>query len=149
VKRYRERADELPRRVEGERVLLDHVPLDVGRVLDLGTGDGRLLALLKRGRPQLSSVGLDVSELMLGAARERFVGDDRVELVHRDLDEPLPWLGRFDAVASSMAIHHLAHERKHSLYREIFQMLEPGGAFANFEHVASPLEARLSRPIEK
>jgi tRNA (cmo5U34)-methyltransferase len=138
VLRYRRRADEFPRRVEGEIVLLDHIPLDVRRVLDLGAGDGRLLALLKRDRPQLRGIALDFSDLMLDAARERFSGDDRVTLVQHDLDRPLPALGRFDAVVSSMAIHHLQHERKRSLYREIFEILEPGGVFANFEHVASP-----------
>lgn len=85
-------------------------------------------------------MGLDVSELMLEAARERFADDDRIELVQHDLAEPLPALGRFDAVVSSMAIHHLEHERKRSLYREVFGRLEPGGVFANFEHVASPTQ---------
>jgi hypothetical protein len=37
-----------------------------------------------------------------------------------------------------MAIHHLEHERKRSLYGEVFELLRPGGVFANFEHVASP-----------
>ncbi len=83
-------------------------------------------------------VGVDFSELMLAAARERFADDERIELVEHDLDEPLPALGRFDAVVSSFAIHHLEHERKRSLYGEVFALLEPGGVFANFEHVASP-----------
>jgi SAM-dependent methyltransferase len=155
VGRYLERADEFPRRVEGERVLLDHVPRDVCRVLDLGTGDGRLLALLLADRPQTAGVGLDVSGLMLRAAAERFAGDARVEFVAHDMTEPLPALGRFDAVVSSMAIHHLEHERKRSLYAEILELLEPGGVFANFEHVASPTHrlhlaffAAIGEPLE-
>jgi tRNA (cmo5U34)-methyltransferase len=155
VERYLDRADEFPRRTEGESVLLDHVPRDARRVLDLGTGDGRLLALLQADRPGMRAVGLDFSELMLGAARERFAGDDRVELVEHDLAEPLPDLGRFDAVVSSMAIHHLEHERKRSLYAEVLDVLEPGGVFANFEHVASPTRrlhvaffAAIGEPLE-
>jgi SAM-dependent methyltransferase len=137
VDRYLARADEFPRRAEGESVLLEHVPRDVRRVLDLGTGNGRLIALLQTDRPEMRAVGLDFSDVMLAGARERFADDGRVELVQHDLDEPLPALGRFDAVVSSMAIHHLEHERKRSLYGEAFDLLEPGGVFANFEHVAS------------
>ena len=155
VERYLQLADEYPRRAEGERVLLDHVPRGAPRILDLGTGDGRLLALLREDRPRMLGVGLDFSALMLDAARERFAGDERIELVEHDLSQPLPDLGRFDAVVSSMAIHHLEHDRKRALYGEAFAALEPGGTFANFEHVASPTErlhvafyAAIGEPME-
>jgi tRNA (cmo5U34)-methyltransferase len=138
VQHYLGRADEYPRRAEGESVLLEHVPRSARRILDLGTGDGRLLALLRTDRLEMQGVGLDFSQLMLDTAHRRFADDERIELVEHDLAEPLPALGRFDAVVSSMAIHHLEHERKRSLYAEVFELLEPDGTFANFEHVASP-----------
>jgi SAM-dependent methyltransferase len=155
VHRYLGRADEFPHRAEGEGVLLEHVPLDARRILDLGTGDGRLLTLLQVDRRDMLGVGLDFSELMLAAAHRRVADDEPIELVKHDLAEPLPALGRFDAVVSSMAIHHLEHERKRSLYGEVFDLLEPGGVFANFEHVASPTRrlhlaffAAIDEPIE-
>jgi tRNA (cmo5U34)-methyltransferase len=153
--RYLARADAYPHRAEGEGALLEQVPGDARRILDLGTGDGRLLSLLSRDRPGMVGVGLDFSKPMLQAARERFVDDRRITLIEHDLAEPLPALGRFDAVVSSFAIHHLEHERKHSLYGEIFHLLEPGGVFANLEHVASPSErvhiaffAAIGEPLE-
>ena len=138
VERYLELADRYPRRAEGESVLLDHLPDDARRILDLGTGDGRLLALVAERRPGAEGIGLDFSRPMLKAAGDRFAGDDRFEFLEHDLSSPLPELGRFDAVVSSMAIHHLEHQRKRSLFGEVFELLEPGGVFANFEHVASP-----------
>lgn len=135
---YLGRADTLPHRAEGEGVLLDHVPKTVRRILDLGTGNGRLLALLKIERPQAQAIALDFSPAMIEAARARFDGDETVQIVTHNLDHPLPNVGTFDAIVSSFAIHHLVDERKRSLYTEIFSLLEPGGIFCNLEHVASP-----------
>jgi len=142
--RYLGRADALPHRVEGEGVLLDHVPVSARRILDLGTGDGRLLALLRIDRPASQGVGLDISEPMLDAAGRRFSGEERVQLRRHDMAQPLPDIGSFAAIVSCFAIHHLEHERKRSLFAEVFERLEPGGVFANLEHVASPTE-RLHR----
>jgi tRNA (cmo5U34)-methyltransferase len=131
-------ADTIPHRTEGEGVLLDHVPKTVQRILDLGTGNGRLLSLLKIDRPQAKSIALDFSPTMLEAAKTQFTDDDTVQVIAHNLDDSLPTFGTFDTVVSSFAIHHLTHERKRSLYTEIFALLEPGGIFCNLEHVTSP-----------
>jgi tRNA (cmo5U34)-methyltransferase len=133
------KADAIPHRAEGEEVLLEFLPETVGRVLDLGSGDGRLLALAKRTRPKARAVALDFSPTMIDRLRARFAADASIEVVVHDLAYPLSQsLGRFDAIISSFAIHHLPHERKRRLYGELFELLNAGGVFCNLEHVASP-----------
>jgi tRNA (cmo5U34)-methyltransferase len=142
AKRYLSERDGIPHRTEGFAVLMEVLPPSPRRVLDLGTGDGYTLGLLWGVYPGVEGVGVDFSAEMLGRARERFEGEASVEIVEHDLDGPLPEsLGRFDVVVSSFAIHHCVHERKRSLYTEVFELLEPGGLFANLEHVDSATPA--------
>lgn len=140
---YLERADSIAHRQEGEATLLEFIPEAPRRILDLGTGDGRLLALVlnelaRRGHTKVEAVAADFSPLMLEGARKRFASEARVKVIEHNLDHPLPSVGTFDAVVSSFAIHHLVHERKRALYAEIHILLNPGGVFCNLEHVASP-----------
>jgi tRNA (cmo5U34)-methyltransferase len=137
AQRYLRERDDIPHRMEGFAALLEQVPVAPRRVLDLGTGDGYTLGLVRSVYPEAQGVGVDFSAEMLGRARRRFVGDDGVEIVEHDLDVPLPPLGRFDLVVSSFAIHHCVDMRKRALYREVFDVLEPGGRFLNLEHVDS------------
>jgi tRNA (cmo5U34)-methyltransferase len=146
--KYLALADAIPHRVEGEAVLLEFIPRNAERILDLGTGDGRLLALLRIDRPDAAGVALDFSATMLAAARERFHGDDKIQIVEHNLDGPLPDLGQFDVIVSSFAIHHCTDERKRSLYSEIHAALSPGGVFYNLDHIApatAELHARFLR----
>ena len=138
AREYLERADLISHRGEGEAALLEFIPAGTRRILDLGTGDGRLLALVRSAHPDTEAVAVDFSPAMLEAAGKRFAGDSRVSVVELDMDSSLPKLGPFDAVISSFAIHHLVHERKRALYAEIYGLLNSEGVFCNLEHVSSP-----------
>jgi SAM-dependent methyltransferase len=142
AKDYLARADRLPHRGEGEGVLVrDLAGALPGRVLDLGCGDGRLIALVLNAYPQSVALCADMSPPMLEAAATRFEADERVTLAVHDLDHTLPFEGPFDAVVTSLAVHHVTDERKRMLYAEIAQLLTPGGVFCNLEIVASPTQA--------
>jgi SAM-dependent methyltransferase len=120
---YLRERDTLPHRVDALEVLCELLPERVGRVLDLGTGDGVTLALVLAARPEASGVGLDFGEEMLRRAQDRFAVEPRVEIDRHDLDRPLPpTLGDFDVVVSSFAIHHRAPPRRHALYGECLKV---------------------------
>ena len=137
VVEYVARVDRLAARQAGEVELIEAVPSSALRLLDLGCGDGRLTALVLDACPGvLEAIGLDNSPPMLDLARTRFAADQRVGIIEHDLADRLPSLGRFGIVVAGFAIHHLAHERKQSLFAEIAALLEPGGVFANLEVVA-------------
>jgi tRNA (cmo5U34)-methyltransferase len=93
--------------------------------------------------PQASCVFVDFSDAMLVAARNK-IGDQaaRARFVQGDYGAPA-WLdgvrpfAPFDLIVSGLSIHHQPDSRKREVYREIFELLVPGGLFLNLEHVAS------------
>ena len=139
---YLARADGLPHRGEGEGVLVrDLAGALPGRVLDVGCGDGRLTTLVLDAYPESVATLVDMSPPMLAAAARRFEGDPPVTLVAHDFDRKLPFDEPFDAVITSLAVHHAPADRKRALYSEMAQLLTPGGVFCNLEIVASPTQA--------
>lgn len=135
----------LPHRDEAEAMLLEALPERVDRFLDLGTGDGRLVSVVRCRHPQAEGVGLDYSAPMLERGRRRLGGEDGVELRVHDMRECLPDLGIFDLVVSGFAIHHVSHARKRSLFAEIRSVLAPEGVFVNLDLVASATAPRHER----
>jgi SAM-dependent methyltransferase len=137
--RYLSRADKIPHRTEGESVLLEEIPPQAERILEIGAGDGRLLNLCLLKCPDALGVALDFSPLMIEKLRDRYTKEKRVKVIEHDINHPLPSsLGSFDVIVSSFSIHHVSDKRKCELYKEIWQILENGGVFCNLEHVSSP-----------
>lgn len=141
---------EIPHRDIAEQMLLSALPAQITRFVDLGTGDGRLLALVRGRYSEAEGIGLDSSAPMLDRAQERFNGDPFIELREHDLRGRLPEMGVSDAFVSGLAVHHLEDERKQELFGEVHALLTPGGVFANLDLVrsaSSRLHERFRREI--
>jgi tRNA (cmo5U34)-methyltransferase len=114
----------------------------IGRFLDLGAGAGAFARLVMDSHPGSTGVLVDFSPPMVAAAAEQLSSyGERWEYVRGDLASPrwradLP-PGAYGAIVSSLCIHHLPHERKRALYEEAYELLEPGGLFLNWDHVAT------------
>jgi predicted SAM-dependent methyltransferase len=68
---------------------------------------------------------------------ERTADDSSVKIIEHDLSNSLPYDESFEGRSFDMlyqaSIHHLTHERKRSLYSEIFPILNPNGIFCNLD----------------
>ncbi len=106
------------------------------RVLDVATGTGMVAAeLLARG--DCTVVGLDQSPEMLAAARARFDGDDRVELVEGEA-ERLPFADRsFDALTFTYLLRYV--EDLAGTLHELARVVKPGGRVGSLEFGVPPL----------
>jgi SAM-dependent methyltransferase len=97
-------------------------------ILDLGCGDGYLLALLaRRGYPTPSLVGVDISPDELAAARRR------ADLADVDLRQERAQATSLPDNAAACALSHLAFmlmSDVEAVIGEIARVLAPGGVFA-------------------
>jgi ubiquinone/menaquinone biosynthesis C-methylase UbiE len=97
----------------------------IGRLLDIGTGTGRVLELL--GTRAQEAVGVDASTAMLALARARLARAGLAHCAVRQADMyrlPLPDRS-FDAVVLQMVLHHA--ERPDAALAEAARVLRPAG----------------------
>ncbi len=111
-------------------------------VVDLGAGTGGLSAALL-GRDAVGSVRLvDVDPEMLEQARTRLSRfGARASFARGTFSDPLP---PCDAVAASLALHHLPTlEDKRAVFERVFAALRPGGVLVNADaHMPEDTGAR-------
>jgi tRNA (cmo5U34)-methyltransferase len=109
---------------------------DPRRILDLGAGTGLLAAQIADRHPGARFVLQDGSPAMLQQARD-LLGDRIEASIVSDFADPLP-AGPFDAVVSSLAIHHLPDDGKRDVYARAHDELATGGWLVNAEQVSGP-----------
>ena len=116
---------------------------DFQSFLDLGCGDGILGRSLLDRWSSAECIFLDFSEPMIKEAKLKsskilpnckfVIQDYSTHGWTESIQEALP----LDLVVSGFSIHHLEDDQKVNVYRDIFEILKPGGLFLNLEHVAS------------
>jgi ubiquinone/menaquinone biosynthesis C-methylase UbiE len=98
---------------------------DGGRVLDVGTGHGRLVSEIATRRPGLEVIGLDPSADMLSRARRRTAALENARVLLAPA-ESIPLEDEsVDVVVSSLSSHHWADAG--AALQEQQRVLRPGG----------------------
>ena len=108
------------------------------RVVDLGTGSGRMLTLL--GKSAKMSVGLDLSQNMLNIARANVTkaGLDKVELRHGDIFATRLPEHSADLVLVHQVLHYLADPA--AAVAEAARLVMPGGRLLIVDFAPHQLE---------
>jgi SAM-dependent methyltransferase len=99
-----------------------------GKVLEVGSGPGRLAVRLAREVPGMTLTGVDISDAMVERAARRAAGTGLSEKVRFEVGDvgalPLPDQ-EFDGVVSTLSLHHWSDPA--SGLAEICRVLKPGG----------------------
>jgi tRNA (cmo5U34)-methyltransferase len=139
----------VPRRLEQISIVCDLLSdLTAPHVLDLCAGQGRLAEAYLREKPEARVTLLDNSAEMLAAARTRLEEfEGRYDLLQANI-ESRAWRqhSSYDAVMTSLAVHHLDAAGKQALYKDIHEMLAPGGVLvmADLVEAAGPGTRKLN-----
>ena len=134
----------VPRYDEMIARLLDYLPDDPRRVLELGCGTGNLSLRLAKTFPRAELTLVDGSAEMVSLVRSR-IDESRidsnprvayVEARFEALDLPA---GSFDLVVSSISLHHV--DDKAALYRRIRGLIPAGGRFCFADQIRGEPES--------
>ena len=113
-----------------QREVFERLPSDfhAEAILDLGSGNGNMLAWATLVFPQAHFIAVDASEDMLAITQKRFP-NQAIELHHRLIQEVTVPAASVDLVMASFSMHHLDNEVKRAVIQRSANWLKPGGYF--------------------
>ena len=116
------------------------LPAETGtRVLDLGCGTGLELEEYFRLNSEADVTGIDLSEAMLKALKEK-LPDRRISLVVGSYFDVPFGEKKYDAAVSVESLHHFPAEQKETLYAKLRASLKDNGFFVLTDYFAESEE---------
>jgi transcriptional regulator with XRE-family HTH domain/SAM-dependent methyltransferase len=122
-----------------------YLPATIGlRILDVGTGPGLPLAMLRELRPDIQAVAVDPSQVAIQHLRRRFAEDPAVEIRQASITELERDEHGFEAVVSIGTSHHLDTS---IFFHAIRERVEAGSRVLIADEMVSPFSNREEREI--
>jgi tRNA (cmo5U34)-methyltransferase len=120
----------------GYRKLAELVPVHTAKILDLGCGTGLELDEIFRRMPQVSVVGIDLTQPMLEKLAQKYP-ERNIRLIcgnyfQVDLGEE-----SYDTAISYETLHHFSHAEKVGLYTRIRKALKPCGLYIEADYMVT------------
>jgi tRNA (cmo5U34)-methyltransferase len=105
------------------------------RVLDLGSGTGTVARVVADRFRRASLTCVDVAPSMIAAAREKLAAHPQTTFIVGDF-ATAELGGPYDALVSSLALHHLETPcDKQRMYERLYALLAPSGVLVNADVV--------------
>ena len=114
----------------------DCLPNTAGaKIIDLGCGTGLELEHYFRLNSSAKITGIDLTESMLNALKNKFPEKELTLICGSYFDVPFDE-NAFDAAVSVESLHHFTKEEKIPLYTKLFKALKDGGYFILTDYFA-------------
>ena len=151
MKNVAEQFNEIAKKYDSERkelipffddfygIAIDSIQIEdpMPKVLEIGTGTGLFTEMFLKKYPNANMDLVDIAEDMLNIAKERFQGNENLNFYLKNIIEfEVEENKKYDAIISSLAIHHLSNSEKELLYEKIGEWVKPNGIFVNAEMIA-------------
>jgi ubiquinone/menaquinone biosynthesis C-methylase UbiE len=127
-------------------MLADDLQVQPGnRVLDVGCGPGRLaIVLAERVAPTGSVDGVDAAVEMINRASNRARRRGGPARFQVGFAQDLPFAdATFDAIACTLALHHVAEDHQQTAVEEMYRVLKPNGRLLIAEFHKGPGRRRV------
>ena len=108
---------------------------DGAKILDLGCGTGLELEHYFRLNPSAKITGIDLTESMLNALKNKLLEKDLTLICGSYFDVPFDE-NSFDAAVSVESLHHFTKDEKIPLYTKLCKALKNGGYFILTDYFA-------------
>ena len=124
--------------IEAKEKIIDFLPKNMEKVIDLGAGTGLQLIKLYKEYPNVHTTAIDISDGMLKKLEERHISDN-ITIVNKSFFD-YDFGNDIDAVISSQALHHFEPKDKLTLYKKVYECLKKDGVFVNEDYFAEDEE---------
>ena len=121
--------------IKAKEKVIDFLPKNIERIIDLGTGTGLQLIKLYEKYPNVYTWAIDISDGMLKKLEERHISKN-ITIVNKSFFE-YDFEANIDAVISTQALHHFDSNDKLTLYQKVYDCLKKGGCFIIEDYFAS------------
>jgi SAM-dependent methyltransferase len=132
---------------EGYQKFAELVPINTTKILDLGCGTGLELDEIFMRMPNVSVIGIDLTQAMLDKLKQKHHDKD-IKLICGNYFDIDLGEGAFETAISFQAMHHFPRDEKVGLYTRIHKALRANGVYIECDYMVTEQSLEDERHIK-